>query len=49
MNRPIPTWAYVEDFDPELDHHRAWLQAVLEQLVRHDPQALEEGVSLRRL
>jgi hypothetical protein len=49
MKRPIPTSAYVEHFDPELDHHRAWLQAELEQLVRHDPQALEEGGSLRRL
>jgi hypothetical protein len=49
MNRPISAGDYVEHFDPELDHHRAWLQAVLEQLVRHDPQALEEGVSLRRL
>jgi hypothetical protein len=48
MNRPIPAGDYVEHFDPELPHHRAWLQAVLEQLVGHDPQALEEGGSLRR-
>jgi hypothetical protein len=49
MNRPIPAGDYVEHFDPELDHHRAWLQAVLEQLVALDPAALEEGGSLRRL
>lgn len=49
MNRPIPAGDYVEHFDPELPHHRAWLQAVLEQLVGHDPQALEEGGTLRRL
>ena len=49
MNRPIRAGDYVEHFDPELPHHRAWLQAVLEQLVGHDPQALEEGGTLRRL
>ena len=49
MNRPIRAGDYVEHFDPELPHHRDWLQAVLEQLVSHDPQALEEGGSLRRL
>jgi hypothetical protein len=49
MSRPIRAGDYVEHFDPELPHHRAWLQAVLEQLVGHDPQALEEGGSLRRL
>jgi hypothetical protein len=49
MSSSIPASAYVEHFDPELPHHRAWLQAVLEQLVGHDPQALEEGGSLRRL
>ncbi len=30
-------------------HHRAWLLALLEQLVAHEPQALEEGGTLRRL
>ncbi|MFM8524386.1 MAG: C39 family peptidase [Cyanobacteriota bacterium] len=49
MSRPIPAADYVEHFDPELPHHRAWLLAVLEQLVAHDPKALEEGGSLRRL
>lgn len=49
MSRPIPTSDYVEHFDPELPHHRAWLLAVLEQLVAHEPQALEEGGTLRRL
>ena len=49
MSRSIPPTAYVEHLDPELSHHRAWLLAVLEQLVCHDPQALEEGGTLRRL
>jgi hypothetical protein len=49
MSRPIPAGDYVEHFDPELPHHRAWLLAVLEQLVAHEPQALEEGGTLRRL
>jgi GH24 family phage-related lysozyme (muramidase) len=49
MSDPIPAGDYVEHFDPELPHHRAWLLAVLEQLVAHEPQALEEGGTLRRL
>jgi lysozyme len=49
MNHPIPAGDYVEHFDPELPHHRAWLLAVLEQLVAHEPQTLEEGGTLRRL
>ncbi|MFN9871240.1 MAG: lysozyme, partial [Cyanobacteriota bacterium] len=49
MSRSIPAGDYVEHFDPELPHHRAWLLAVLEQLVAHEPQALEEGGTLRRL
>ena len=49
MSRPVPVGDYVEHFDPELPHHRAWLQAALEQLVAHEPQALEEGGTLRRL
>ena len=49
MSRPIPAGDYVEHFDPDLPHHRAWLLAVLEQLVAHEPQALEEGGTLRRL
>jgi hypothetical protein len=49
MSHSIPASAYVKHFDPELPHHRAWLLAVLEQLVAHDPKALEEGGSLRRL
>jgi hypothetical protein len=46
MSRPIPAGDYVEHFDPELKHHRAWLLAVLEQVVAHEPQALEEGGTL---
>lgn len=49
MSSSIPASAYVEHFDPELAHHRAWLLAVLERLVAHDPRALEEGGTLRRL
>jgi len=49
MSSSIPTSAYVEHFDPELAHHRAWLLAVLERLVASDPRALEEGGTLRRL
>ena len=49
MSRPVPVGDYVEHFVPKLPHHRAWLLAVLEQLVAHDPQALEEGGTLRRL
>jgi hypothetical protein len=49
MSSSIPVSACVEHFDPELPHHRAWLLAVLERLVAHDPRALEEGGTLRRL
>jgi hypothetical protein len=49
MSRPIPIGDYVEHFDPELAHYRTCLLAVLEQLVAHEPQALEEGGTLRRL
>jgi len=43
ISRPIPAAHYVEHFDPDLSHHRAWLLAVLEQLVAHEPQALGGG------
>jgi hypothetical protein len=36
MSRPIRANDYVEHFDPDLSHHRAWLQAVLERLVAHE-------------
>jgi hypothetical protein len=49
MSRPIPTHDYVAHFDPELPHHRAWLQAALERLVNHEPEALLEGGPLWRL
>ncbi|MBM5818251.1 MAG: hypothetical protein FJ083_17290 [Cyanobacteria bacterium K_Offshore_surface_m2_239] len=39
MSRSIPAGDYVEHFNPDLPHHRAWLEAVLEQLVAHGPQA----------
>ena len=47
MSRPIPAGDYVEHFDPELPHHRAWLLAVLERLVGHEPQALAPFVMWR--
>ena len=47
MRHPIPAGDYVEHFDPELTHQRAWLLAVLEPLVAHEPRALEEGRTLR--
>jgi len=49
MSRPIAASHYVEHFDPELPHHRAWLLAVMEQRVVHEPHALEVGGTLRRL
>ncbi|MCX5969738.1 MAG: hypothetical protein NTV57_19320 [Cyanobacteria bacterium] len=49
MSRPIPAGDYVEHFNPGLAHHRAWLEAVLERLVAHEPQALQEGGTLRSL
>ena len=49
MSRPIPIGDYVEHFDHELKRHRAWLLAVLERLVAHEPEALQEGGTLRRL
>jgi len=49
MSRPILAGDYVEHFDPELAHHRTWLLAVLERLVAHEPEVLQEGGTLRRL
>ncbi|MEN9387158.1 MAG: hypothetical protein RLZZ255_134, partial [Cyanobacteriota bacterium] len=45
----VPTSNYVTHFDPAKSHHRAWLQAVLDQLVALDPAALAEGSDLRDL
>jgi hypothetical protein len=57
MNRPIRAGDYVEHFDPELDHHRAWLLAVLEILASEgflamvpagsDPVVFAEGYPQR--
>jgi hypothetical protein len=49
MNRPIPSCDYVNHSDPELERHRAWLQAALERLVDHEPEALVKGGPLWRL
>jgi hypothetical protein len=49
MSRPVPAGDYVAHFDSQLEHHRAWLLAVLERLVVNEPRALEDGGSLRVL
>ncbi|GDX73845.1 hypothetical protein LBMAG40_05020 [Cyanobium sp.] len=49
MSRPVPAGDYVAHFDSQLEHHRAWLLAVLERLVVNEPQALEVGGSMREL
>ena len=49
MSRPIPTHDYVTYFEPEQARHRACLQAALERLVDHEPEALEDGGPLWRL
>jgi hypothetical protein len=49
MSRPILTHDYDAHFDPRLERHRAWLQAALEWLVDHEPEALLEGGPLWRL
>ena len=49
MSRPSPVGDYVAHFDPQLDHHRAWLLAELERLEAHVHQALEVGGSMRVL
>jgi GH24 family phage-related lysozyme (muramidase) len=49
MSCTVPVGDYVAHFDPQLDHHRAWLLAVLERLEVHEPQALEVGGSMREL
>ena len=45
----VPTSNYVSHYDPAKSHHRAWLQAVLDRLVQHEPKALAEGSELRDL
>ena len=45
----VPTSNYVSHYDPAKSHHRAWLQAVLDRLVQHEPKALQEGSELRGL
>lgn len=47
--RPDHYWRLRRALRSRVPHHRAWLQAVLEQLVAHEPQALEEGGTLRCL
>ena len=49
MHAAVPTSNYVTYYDPAKAHHRAWLQAVLDRLVQHEPQALQEGSALRDL
>jgi len=40
---------YVNHYDPQKSHHRAWLQAVLNRLVELDPEALNNGSELDTL
>lgn len=49
MTTKIPVNNYVTHYDPGKNHHRAWLQAVLDRLLELDPQALNEGGDLRTL
>ena len=46
MSRPIPAGDTIEHFDPHLPHHRAWWQAVLEQLVADIPAAVAVALPL---
>ncbi|MFU8886256.1 MAG: hypothetical protein ACNA8O_12465 [Cyanobacteriota bacterium] len=45
----VPNANYVSHYDPAKSHHRAWLQAVLDRLVQHEPEALSESSELRDL
>jgi hypothetical protein len=45
----VPTSNDVSHYDPSKSHHRAWLQAVLDRLVQHEPKALQEDRELRDL
>ncbi len=47
MKSTVPTSNYVTYYDPAKNHHRAWLQAVLDRLMALDPSALAEGSELR--
>lgn len=47
MTRPIPASEYVKNFNPNLRHHCDWLLSVLERLVSHEPEALQEGQPLK--
>lgn len=49
MTTKIPTNNYVTHYDPNKNHHRAWLQAVLDRLLELDPKALDDGGELRTL
>jgi len=40
---------YVNHFDPDRSHHKAWLEAVLSRLLELDPKALDDGGELRTL
>ena len=40
---------YAAHFDPSKSNHREWLEALLDQLLKHEPDALKEGGKLRGL
>lgn len=37
----LPTNNYAAHYDPAKSHHRAWLAAVLDRLLKLDPHALD--------
>lgn len=45
----MPSSNFVNFFDPDKAHHRAWLQAVLDRLLSLDPEALSAGSELQTL
>jgi lipoprotein-anchoring transpeptidase ErfK/SrfK len=45
--RPIPTNNYVDHFDKNKAHHRAFFQATLDRVAELDPKALQPGGDLR--
>jgi hypothetical protein len=49
MNVKIPVNNYVEYYDGDKSHHRAFFHAVLERLCKYEPESLQPGGDLRDL
>lgn len=49
MSKRVPTNNYVNHFDLNKAHHRAFLQAILDRVDELDPKALQEGGDLRSI